>query len=168
MTPTCHAYPGEGKPGCLRDARLRVDRPTPPSRAAFISELESTAQDLLPNEDAAGAERVRHAARLLRTSQPETWKVLPSPAGAPPPDDELRDILGRPCFTLISMAQMLRSIGHDIKRRAEDEQAVSILWMLGLYMKHDSEWRTEAARIILEFKDGLSKLARRHAVVAIG
>jgi hypothetical protein len=70
------AYPGEDKPGCLRDARLRVDRPTPPSRAAFISELESTAQNLLLDEDAVGAERVRHAVHLLRSAPPGTWKVL--------------------------------------------------------------------------------------------
>jgi hypothetical protein len=112
-------------------------------------------------EELSGCQQASFRAQLcwaaMLAAAPETWKVLPSPAGAPPLDDELRDILGRPCFTLIGMAQMLRSMGHDIKRRAEDEQAVSIHWMLDLYMKHGSEWRTEAARIIQEFKDGLSK-----------
>lgn len=102
----------------------------------------------------------RHQYRAMldaAPTPPETWKVLPSQAGAPPLDDEMRDILGRPCFTLIVMAQLLRGMGHDIKTRAEDEQAASIHWMLDLYMKHGSEWRTEAARIIQEFKDGLGK-----------
>lgn len=57
---------------------------------------------------------------------------------------ELADILGRPCFTLISMAQALRLTGREIPKRAEDEQAHCIHWMLCHYMKHGSEWREHA------------------------
>lgn len=63
---------------------------------------------------------------------------------APELTPELADILGRPCFTLISMAQALRLMGREIPKRAEDEQAHCIHWMLCHYMKHGSEWREHA------------------------
>jgi hypothetical protein len=71
---------GLGHPSSNCIYKAAKDEPTPPSRAAFISELESTAQNLLLGEDAVGAERVQWAAHLLRTAPPETWKVLPSQA----------------------------------------------------------------------------------------
>lgn len=89
-----------------------------------------------------------HNMRYSPKVAPETWKELPSTAGAPPLDDDLRFILGRPCFTLISMANVLRQMGYEIASRAEDEQAVSIHWMLDLYMKHGKAWREEATQIL--------------------
>lgn len=69
--------------------------------------------------------------------------------------DELRWILGQPCFALINTAMCLRKLGVPIATRAEDEQAVSIHWMLNLYLEHGPEnWRDEAIKIM---RGGLSK-----------
>lgn len=57
---------------------------------------------------------------------------------------ELRWILGQMCFQHIHTAQALRSMGHQIARKAEDEQAVTIYWMLGHYLKDPENWRENA------------------------
>ena len=57
---------------------------------------------------------------------------------------ELRWILGQMCFQHIHTAQALRLMGHQIARKAEDEQAVTIYWMLGHYLKDPENWRENA------------------------
>lgn len=57
---------------------------------------------------------------------------------------ELRWILGQMCFQHIHTAQELRLMGHEIARKAEDEQAVTIYWMLGHYLKDPANWRQNA------------------------
>jgi len=57
---------------------------------------------------------------------------------------ELRWILGQMCFQHIHTAQALRLMGHQIARKAEDEQAVTIYWMLGHYLKDTANWRQNA------------------------
>lgn len=57
---------------------------------------------------------------------------------------ELRWILGQMCFQHIHTAQALRLMGHEIARKAEDEQAVTIYWMLGHYLKDPANWRKNA------------------------
>jgi hypothetical protein len=59
--------------------------------------------------------------------------------------DELRWILGQMCFQHIHTAQALRLMGHEIARKAEDEQAVTIYWMLGHYLKDPDNWRRNAS-----------------------
>jgi hypothetical protein len=56
-------------------------------------------------------------------------------------NDDLRDILGRPNFTCITIAQRLREMGHSIKHRAEYEQAAVIHLLLSHYLKHGAAWR---------------------------
>lgn len=58
---------------------------------------------------------------------------------------ELRWILGQMCFQHIHTAQALRLMGHQIAKKAEDEQAVTIYWMLGHYLKDPANWRKNAA-----------------------
>ena len=58
---------------------------------------------------------------------------------------ELRWILGQMCFQHIHTAQALRLMGHQIARKAEDEQAVTIYWMLGHYLKDPANWRENAS-----------------------
>lgn len=58
---------------------------------------------------------------------------------------ELRWILGQMCFQHIHTAQALRLMGHEIARKAEDEQAVTIYWMLGHYLKDPANWRQNAS-----------------------
>lgn len=57
---------------------------------------------------------------------------------------ELRWILGQMCFQHIHTAEALRLMGHQIARKAEDEQAVTIYWMLGHYLKDPANWRQNA------------------------
>lgn len=58
----------------------------------------------------------------------------------PPLDDGMRKILGRPNFACAQLAHFLRQKGHEIKTRAEDEQAAVLHWSLGLYLQHGAKW----------------------------
>ncbi|WP_315136804.1 hypothetical protein [Achromobacter marplatensis] len=57
---------------------------------------------------------------------------------------DLIDILGRPSFTCIRIAQLLRLSGMDIAAKAEAEQATVIHYLLGFYLKHGSQWAEKA------------------------
>jgi hypothetical protein len=57
-------------------------------------------------------------------------------------NDDTRFILGRPLFWCGSLSRDLRELGHDIPRKAEEEQAYVIYWMLGLYNQHGEIWRS--------------------------
>lgn len=57
---------------------------------------------------------------------------------------ELIDILGRPNFTCIRIAQLLRLGGVEIATKAEAEQATVIHYLLGFYLKHGSQWAEKA------------------------
>lgn len=63
-----------------------------------------------------------------------------------PSDDEVKWILGRPCFWRAPYAHVLRLEDATIPTKAEGEQAAVIAWMLRLYQQHRSGWRAEAAR----------------------
>lgn len=58
-------------------------------------------------------------------------------------DAEVRWILGRPCFAVANIADILRTNGATIARKAEDEQAVALHWMLSLYFQYGANWRAE-------------------------
>jgi hypothetical protein len=53
-------------------------------------------------------------------------------------------ILGRPNFMCAPIAVVLRKAGHDIPKKAEDEQAHAIHWMLEMHEKHGSLWQEKA------------------------
>jgi hypothetical protein len=57
---------------------------------------------------------------------------------------DLIDILGRPNFTCIRIAQLLRLGGVEIATKAEAEQATVIHYLLGFYLKHGSQWTEKA------------------------
>lgn len=80
-----------------------------------------------------------------------------------PLNDETRWILGRPNFWCASVAQVLREDGHEIKKKAEDEQAAVIHWLLNLYLKHGDKWRDfgiqEQMRIKYQVEERLEKAA---------
>lgn len=65
--------------------------------------------------------------------------------GVPELNDEVRWILGRPNFACVPMANYLRSQGHEIQLKAEDEQAAVIHWMLTMYAEHGADWRQEVS-----------------------
>lgn len=75
---------------------------------------------------------------------------------APELTDDLREILGRPNFTCHFIAKALRVMGHSIAHKSEDEQAVVIHWLLGIYLKHGPDWRQRAAAELEEASQSLS------------
>lgn len=62
----------------------------------------------------------------------------------PPLNEDLIEILGRPCFNCIRFAQALRASGMEIRMKAEHEQAAVIHYLLGFYLKHGESWREHA------------------------
>jgi hypothetical protein len=58
---------------------------------------------------------------------------------------DLREILGRPNFTCHFIAKALRLMGFEIPQKSEEEQAVTIYWMLGHYLRDPVNWRDAAS-----------------------
>lgn len=58
----------------------------------------------------------------------------------PPLTDDLVEILGRPNFNCIRIAQALRLGGHEIKSKAEHEQAHAIHYLMNQYLAHGPDW----------------------------
>jgi hypothetical protein len=71
-----------------------------------------------------------------------------------PLDEDVNFILGRPIFWCGSTARFMRDAGHKIKKKAEDEQAYVIHWMLGLYFTHGSGWKEVANKALKEMAQG--------------
>lgn len=67
-----------------------------------------------------------------------------------PLNKETRAILGRICFQCIGIAKRLREQGHEIRPRAEDEQAAVIHFLLNCYLSHGAGWADEAERRLHE------------------
>ena len=63
----------------------------------------------------------------------------------PPLNDDLIAILGRPNFMCAQLADTLRSGGHDIAERAENEQAAVIHFLLGHYLADPAQWAEKAS-----------------------
>lgn len=74
-------------------------------------------------------------------------------AAFPAMTPELASILGLMCFQCIPFAQALRTAGHQIETRAEDEQAAVLHWMLGHWFRHGEEWRDHAQADMNRMKD---------------
>lgn len=99
---------------------------------------------------------IEHAYPLRAKSD---WPVVPlfrrpTPRASVAPalselNGDLIDILGRPNFTCIRIAQLLRLGGVEIAKKADAEQATVIHYLLGFYLKHGSKW-AEMANAVLE------------------
>ncbi|NHC63056.1 hypothetical protein [Paenalcaligenes suwonensis] len=63
----------------------------------------------------------------------------------PPLNDDLIAILGRPNFMCAGIAQLLRDSGHEIKKRAENEQAAALHFLLGHYLSDPQNWNWKVA-----------------------
>jgi hypothetical protein len=63
-------------------------------------------------------------------------------------NEEVRWILGRPCFTVLPVVHYLRANGQNIPTKAEEEQAAAIFWMLGQYLEHGKGWNEKANAIL--------------------
>ncbi|MEN5159719.1 hypothetical protein [Achromobacter spanius] len=94
---------------------------------------------------------IEHAYPLRAKSD---WPIVPLFRRPAPPADvapalpelnaELIEILGRPNFTCIRLAQLLRLSGVEVATKAEAEQATVIHYLLGFYLKHGSAWAVKA------------------------
>ena len=65
----------------------------------------------------------------------------------------LRQILGRPNFSCITIAEALRLAGHAIERKAEHEQAAVIHWLLGFYFSHGDNWIDASRAALKDMRD---------------
>ncbi|MDW5314982.1 hypothetical protein [Rhizobium sp. PL01] len=94
------------------------------------------------------------ASKLVKLVQDET----PSPpqrAVRVYPQDltaDIRDILSMMMWNTGPIAHALRDGGQDIKRKAEEEQAEVMHWLIGLALEHGSEWRAKASDRIREIQ----------------
>lgn len=61
---------------------------------------------------------------------------------------DLREILGMMIYSTAPIAHAFQKAGAKIEQKAEEEQAFILFWLLGLYLKHGSEWRKHAAQEI--------------------
>jgi hypothetical protein len=58
--------------------------------------------------------------------------------------DALRHVLGFPNFKCSPFAHLMRDAGATIKRKAEDEQAVVLHWLIKLVLDHGEKWADAA------------------------
>ncbi|WP_321895973.1 hypothetical protein [Paraburkholderia heleia] len=72
---------------------------------------------------------------------------------------ELREVLGWMCFQCISIAQLMREAGIDVKKRAEDEQAHVLHWMVKLVLRHGADWRKAGTRDLEMWRERANELS---------
>ncbi|PVX75589.1 hypothetical protein, partial [Paraburkholderia unamae] len=66
--------------------------------------------------------------------------------------DDLREVLGWPNFRCGPVAHVMRDSGDEIKRKAEDEQAHVLHWLVKLVLKHGADWQPHAAEALKEIR----------------
>lgn len=69
-------------------------------------------------------------------SAPEKFALVPIEMTRP-----MKDALGFMCFQLIGVANLYRNCGHEIARKAEEEQAFFLFKFLLLAVEHGEKWR---------------------------
>lgn len=72
---------------------------------------------------------------------------------AVPLNSHTRWILSRPNFVCGPVASILRSLGHEIERKAEDEQAAVIHWMLSVYAEYGENWKRYGEKYLAGAKE---------------
>lgn len=99
------------------------------------------------------------AMKALRAPTPDAVDAL----ALPELNADLIDILGRPNFTCIRIAQLLRLGGVEIATKAEAEQATVIHHLLGFYLKHGSHWAEKADEDLNRRRDAAIAHQKREA-----
>lgn len=87
--------------------------------------------------DTAGAE-----IRMLR------GRALPAELTPP-----LRRVLGMMLWETGPIAHAMRATGRDIARKAEDEQAIVLHWLIGFVLEHGADWEKHAAIALRQMTD---------------
>ncbi|MGY2285220.1 hypothetical protein [Pseudomonas gingeri] len=123
---------------------VEYEKPAAQPQGDPVAALEK-ARDVLRSIIRDRAAGVHYASAQAACHQINHALEQPAPVAVVPElTSELRWILGQMCFQHIHTAQALRLMGHQIARKAEDEQAVAIYWMLGHYLKDPANWRDNA------------------------
>lgn len=110
------------------------------SLAALLARWEARSRDALPAD-----------AMLVNLHVRELREALSAPGAAaaaatlPALNDHLVEILGRPNFQCITIAEVLRHSGQVIKHKAENEQAAVLHYLLGIYLQHGADWWQHAS-----------------------
>lgn len=107
---------------------------------------------------------MREAARMLQRHHyvQVAREAKAQAAIAPFPEeltDDLREVLGWPCFKCAPIAHLMRAAGADIKTKAEDEQAVVLHWFVKLVLKHGADWWTVARTELTEMQQHITSAA---------
>ena len=140
MKPQYSSLPGlkivceEGEIGAEAFYRAPAEQSAP---AATIARLMGAVHSIAGFPGVTGTQLHQLAERLRGKSAPVAM-VMPELT------DDLRYIFGLMCFQCITYAQALRGMGHTIANKAEDEQAATIHWLYGHYLRDPDNWRTNA------------------------
>lgn len=97
----------------------------------------------------AGADA--HSMRVIRDYVMRTAE--PFPAELTPP---LRRVLGMMLWETAPIAHAMRATGRDIARRAEDEQAIVLHWLIGFVLEHGADWHKHAAVALRQMTDQMT------------
>ncbi|WP_321904437.1 hypothetical protein [Paraburkholderia tropica] len=95
---------------------------------------------IIGDADAVAAARAALATGLLPTYPDE---LTP----------ELHEVLSWMSFECIYIARAMRAAGFDVKKRAEDEQANVLHWMVKLVLRHGADWRAAGAKDLEAWRD---------------
>lgn len=89
----------------------------------------------------------------LEPARTSEWLSIPVPL-----NDDVRWILGRPNFWCAPIAEYLRGRGETIPRKAEEEQAAVIHWLLHKYVEHGDSWRQRSTdEVRAAYNEGSSR-----------
>lgn len=107
-------------------------------------ELLETVEHFLASGDRENSITLGRLRALLAAPAEDVRAVVDAPV-LPELTSDLREILGRPNFTCHFIAKALRLMGFDIPQKSEEEQAATIYWMLGHYLRDPLNWRDTAS-----------------------
>lgn len=110
----------------------------------LIEEMKTQLEVLLPGSE--NDQDIAETKSLIKKAEEATAGHLL------PMDDDLKEILGMICFQCIPFCQIFRLDGRDIPSKAEAEQAYTIHWMLGHYLKTGKDWKASAESEVKEIK----------------
>lgn len=140
-------YPGDSKAALARYFEAVHQELAPLAR-----DLEREITDLKHDIERHLAIIGEQAARI--TELEEAYAVGAFPSSLTPP---LRRVLGMMLWETGPIAHALRATGEDIARKAEDEQAVVLHWLVGFVLKHGADWHKHAAIELRAMTDSMTK-----------
>ena len=76
-----------------------------------------------------------------------------------PSDPEVQWILSRTLLYCARYAHVFQKAGYPIPTHAEEEQMHILLWMLGLYRDHGTDWRKEGHAILVALGEKIAASA---------